>query len=68
MTAALAESRMRAYVATTGVIFALLAVAHVWRVAAEGRHVADPFFIAITALAAAISAWAWWVLRRPSGP
>jgi hypothetical protein len=55
---------VRAYVATTGVIFALLTLAHLWRVVAEGRQVADAFFILVTAAAAAMSVWAWRVLRR----
>ncbi len=55
---------MRTYVATTGVIFALLAIAHVFRVVQEGQQLAaDPFFIGTTAVAAAMSAWAWRVLH-----
>jgi hypothetical protein len=55
---------MKAYVMTTGVVFSLLTLAHVWRAVVEGRHVAtDPFFILITAAAAALSLWAWRLLR-----
>ena len=44
---------MKAYVITTGVLFALLVVVHVWRAIEEGPHVAtDPAYIIITALAA----------------
>jgi hypothetical protein len=58
---------MRAYVLTSGIIFALLAVAHVLRVAAEGAHLAmEPFFILTTLAAIAMSVWAWRVM--PSGP
>jgi hypothetical protein len=58
---------VRAYVATTGVIFAALVVAHLWRVYLEGAHVAkDPWFIGFTILAAGFAAWAWRVLRAPS--
>ena len=54
-------------VATTGVIFAALVVAHLWRVYLEGAHVAkDPWFIGFTILAAGFAAWAWRVLRAPS--
>jgi hypothetical protein len=45
---------------TTGVLFGLIAVAHLWRVFEEGaRLAADPFFILLTVLAAALSLWAW---------
>lgn len=56
---------MKAYVVTTGTLFAALVVAHIWRVVEEGAGPAkDPFFIAITVAAAALSVWAWRVLWR----
>lgn len=55
---------MRAYVMTTGVLFGLIAVAHVWRVFKEGTGLAgDPFFILLTVAAAALSLWAWRLIR-----
>jgi EamA domain-containing membrane protein RarD len=55
---------MKAYVATTGVMFALLVVVHVWRAVEEGPHLAkDPAYIVITILAAAMAFWAWRVFR-----
>ncbi len=55
---------MRAYVATTGVIFGLLVVAHVWRAVVEGPHLAtDPWYILITLAAAGLCLWAWRVLK-----
>ena len=55
---------MKAYVMTTGSVFALLVVAHVWRVIEEGSHVArDPWYVLSTAVAAALCLWAWRVLR-----
>jgi hypothetical protein len=55
---------MKAYVATTGVMFALLVVVHVWRAIEEGPHLAtDPAFVAVTAVAAAMSFWAWRVFQ-----
>ena len=55
---------MKTYVVTSGVIFGLIALAHVLRVFAEGSHVArDPFFVLLTVAAAALSLWAWRVLR-----
>jgi hypothetical protein len=54
---------VRAYVITTGTVFALVFVAHLARLFLEGGPVArDPVFLALTALAAGLSAWAWRVL------
>ena len=51
---------MRAYLVTTGTIFALIVLAHVWRVIAESTTLArDPWFVALTLLAAGLSVWAW---------
>ncbi len=56
---------MKAYVITTGVIFGLLTVAHIVRVVMVERHLAtDPVFVLFTVLAAALTGWAWLVLRR----
>ncbi len=56
---------MRAYVMTTGVIFGILVVVHVWRAVVEGPHLAtDPWYILITLAAAGLCVWAWRVLRR----
>ena len=55
---------MKAYVMTTGTVFGLLVLAHVWRVIEEGPHLAtDPSYIVITAMAAALCLWAWRLLR-----
>ncbi len=62
---------MKAYVITTGVLFGLIVVAHVWRFIAEGAASArDPVFIIFTILAAALTLWAWRVLRSlpPGAP
>ena len=56
---------MRAYTITTGIVFALLAVAHVWRIFGERRELGtQPEFLIITLAAAALSAWAFVALRR----
>ena len=56
---------MKAYVATSGTIFALIVLAHLLRIAAEGSHVArDPIFILLTIAAASLSFWAWRVFGR----
>ena len=56
---------MKAYLLTTGLLFALLTVVHVWRAIAESSSLArDPWYILITLLSAAFSAWAFGLLRR----
>jgi hypothetical protein len=55
---------MKAYVMTTGTVFGLIVVAHIWRVIAEGPALAgNPFYIVTTLAAAALTLWAWAVLR-----
>ena len=55
---------MKAYLMTTGSVFGLIVLAHVWRVIAEGPHlVTDPWYILLTAAAAALCVWAWRLLR-----
>ena len=55
---------MRAYLVTTGVMFALIAVAHVWRIFAESRALAtEPWFMGLTLLAVVMSVWAFRLLR-----
>lgn len=56
---------MKTYVLTTGVVFGLLAAAHVWRIFGENARLAgDPFFVTITLIAAGLCAWAGWLLWR----
>lgn len=56
---------MKAYVVTTGTVFGLLVLAHVWRLAVEGtRLMRDPWFVAMTIIAAALSLWALRLLRK----
>jgi hypothetical protein len=60
---------MKAYLITTGSLFGVLTVVHVWRVVEEGAHLTkDPWYILITAAAAALSLWAWRLLRRAARP
>ena len=55
---------MKAYVITSGVIFGLVAVAHVLRMIAEGAHVTgNPWFLLITAVATGLAVWALSLLR-----
>lgn len=56
---------MKAYLASTGTIFGLITLAHVWRIVAESAALArDPWFVLLTAIAAAFSVWAFRLLRR----
>jgi len=66
----LAERRpMNAYVITTGTVFGLLALAHRWRIIEEGPALAkNPWYVLITAAAAAVCFWAWRLLRLSKRP
>lgn len=56
---------LKVYVVTTGIIFALITLAHIARAFAEGPHVVtDPFFVGVTVLAIALAIWALALVRR----
>jgi len=59
---------MKAYIGTTGVLFALLTVAHLLRTEMWRRFATDPMeawsYLLITLIAAALAAWAWKVFPR----
>ena len=62
---------MKSYLITTGSLFALVAVAHLFRTIAEWpRLTTDPGFIlegpGLGVLAAVIGFWAWRLLRVPA--
>lgn len=62
---------MKSYLMTTGILFALVAVAHVLRTVAEwSRLSTDPGFIVegpgLAVLAGALGFWAWRLLRLPA--
>ena len=57
---------MKAYVITSGAIFALITIAHIAHMAMETHVLREPFFLVLTLLAAALSIWAFVVLRRVS--
>ena len=55
---------MKAYVATTGLVFGLITAAHIWRVFKESSQLArEPDFILITLAAAGLCIWAVRLLR-----
>jgi hypothetical protein len=58
---------MKAYLITTGTVFGLITLAHVYRMYVEGPRLAkEPVFLLLTFLAAGLSLWAWLLLGRSS--
>ena len=55
---------MKPYVITTGALFALLTVAHIWRGFVEPHLAREPVFILFTLITLGLSLWAWRLLRR----
>ncbi|MGH7503690.1 MAG: hypothetical protein ACREL7_18345 [Longimicrobiales bacterium] len=56
---------MKAYLVTTGTLFALIVVAHLMRIVDEGPAlVSDPWWVLLTVAAAALSVWAWRLVSR----
>jgi hypothetical protein len=50
---------MKAYLATTGTLFGLLAAVHVWRMIVEWTGTAEWFGAGAGLLSAGLSLWAW---------
>ena len=49
---------------TTGAVFGLLTLVHLWRMIVEGLHLAtDPLYVLITVAAASLCLCAWRLLR-----
>jgi hypothetical protein len=55
---------MKIYVIITGVIFALITIAHVARMVMEPRVLTEPVYLLLTLVSAALAIWAVVVLRR----
>ena len=59
---------MKAYVMTTGAVFGLLTLVHLWRIIVEGLHLAtEPLYVLLTVAAGSLCFWAWrllWLARR----
>lgn len=56
---------MKAYLITTGGVFGLLTVVHLWRIVVEGLRLAtDPIYVLITLAAASLCLWALLLLGR----
>ncbi len=55
---------MKAYVMTTGTVFGVLTLVHLWRIMEEGAHLAtNPWFALVTVGAGALCLWAWRLVR-----
>ena len=58
---------MKAYLITTGIVFAAIVAIHGLRFYFEGmRLMKEPHFVFLTLFAAALSVWAWCLLGRMS--
>ena len=55
---------MKPFLITAGTVFGLVVVAHVARIVAEPQIAREPWFLALTLAAAALSAWAWWLVWK----
>lgn len=58
---------MKAFLVIVGAVFTLIVAAHAARMHAEPELAHEPWFWLLTAIAAALAAWAWWLLSRTSG-
>jgi uncharacterized membrane protein len=54
---------MRAYVLTSGSIFGVIVLAHIWRIFLEPHVLREPFWVLITLAAAGLTLWAFRILR-----
>lgn len=55
---------MKAYLISTGGLFGLITLVHLWRIVDEWPRLAtDPFYLLLTVAAAALCLWAWRLLR-----
>ena len=57
---------MKAYLITTGSVFALIVASHIVRFITEGGALREPFLWILTFLAAGLSVWAFRLLRLSS--
>ena len=55
---------MKAFLITAGTVFGLIVVAHIARLIVEPDKATDPWFLAFTVVAGALSAWAWRLARQ----
>jgi len=55
---------MKAYLATTALLFALIVVAHIARFIVEGASILQPDFVFATLAAVAMCTWAGYLLAK----
>jgi hypothetical protein len=55
---------MKTYLVTTGTLFGLLTVIHIWRATQETQLATEPWYILITLAAFALCLWALRLLWR----
>lgn len=55
---------MRAYLATTGILFVLLTLAHIVRAFQETHLVREPWFWLVTVLPCVLAGWALTLYRK----
>ena len=55
---------MKAYVVTTGTVFGLITIVHLWRMIEERKMGTEPWYILITLATGALCLWAWRLSRR----
>ena len=56
---------MKAYIITSGAIFALITVLHIARLVTEPMNILrEPIFVVLTVLGAVLSIWAFAILLR----
>jgi len=53
---------MKAFLVIAASVFTLIVAAHAARIYAEPPVVREPWFWVATAIAAALAAWAWWLV------
>ena len=54
---------MRAYVLTSGSIFGVIVLAHLWRIVLEPHVLREPIWVLLTLTAAGLTGWAFRVAR-----
>jgi dolichyl-phosphate-mannose--protein O-mannosyl transferase len=56
---------VKTYLVTTGVLFGLITVAHIWRMFSERPQLAEEFwYVLLTGLSAALCIWAFMLLKK----
>jgi hypothetical protein len=55
---------MKTYVTTTGILFGLLTLVHIWRATVETHLASDPWYILMTIAAATLCFWALGLVWR----